>query len=61
MVGDRDIIKSEHAIEIFKHLPKGQLCILPGGNHGAPRNKSEVFNQIADRFLSEQFNYTLKK
>ena len=53
MVGDRDFIRNEHAIEMFKHLPKGQLCIMPGGNHGAPRNEPKIFNEIANRFLSE--------
>jgi pimeloyl-ACP methyl ester carboxylesterase len=57
MVGDRDIIKNEHAVEIFNNLPKGQLCILPGGNHGAPRNQPKIFNEIAFRFLSEPYTY----
>lgn len=60
VVGDRDIIKNEHAVEMFNHLPKGQLCIMPGGNHNAPQNNPEIFNQLANRFLSEPFNYTKK-
>jgi len=61
MVGDRDIIKNEHAVEIFNNLPKGQLCIMPGLNHGAPRNNPIIFNEIANRFLTEKFDYTRKK
>ncbi|MCR8666202.1 alpha/beta hydrolase [Aestuariibaculum sp. M13] len=61
MVGDRDIIKNEHAVEIFNNLPKGQLCIMPGINHGAPRNNPIIFNEIANRFLTEQFDYTQRK
>jgi pimeloyl-ACP methyl ester carboxylesterase len=61
MVGDRDIIKNEHAVEIFNNLPKGQLCIMPGLNHGAPRNNPIIFNQIANIFLTEKFDYTIKK
>jgi pimeloyl-ACP methyl ester carboxylesterase len=57
MVGDRDIIKNEHAVEIFNNLPKGQLCIMPGINHGAPQNNPVIFNEIANRFLSEPFKY----
>jgi pimeloyl-ACP methyl ester carboxylesterase len=60
MVGDRDIIKNEHAVEIFNNLPKGQLCIMPGINHGAPRNNPEIFNEIANRFFSVPFDYILK-
>ena len=61
MVGDRDIIKNEHAVEIFNNLPKGQLCIMPGMNHGAPRNKPKIFNEIVNRFLSEKFDYERRK
>ncbi|MFI0431223.1 alpha/beta fold hydrolase [Mariniflexile sp. HMF6888] len=61
MVGDRDIIKNEHAVEIFNNLPIGQLCIMPGINHGAPRNNPIIFNEIANRFLTEKFDYTIKK
>ncbi len=61
MVGDRDIIKNEHAVEMFNDLIKGQLCIMPGINHGAPRNNPEIFNRIVYRFLTEPFNYTSKK
>ncbi len=61
MVGDRDIIKNEHAVEMFNNLSKRQLCIMPGINHGAPRNNPIIFNEIANRFLSEPFDYTLKK
>lgn len=37
MVGDRAIIRNEHAVEMFNNLPKSQLRIMPGLNHGAPR------------------------
>ena len=57
MVGDRDIIKNEHAVEIYNNLNKGQLCIMPGLTHVAPRNNPEIFNAIAERFLSEPFEY----
>jgi pimeloyl-ACP methyl ester carboxylesterase len=34
IIGDRDIVCSEHAIEIFRLLPHARLSILPG-IHGA--------------------------
>lgn len=61
MVGDRDIIKNEHAVEIFNNLPKGQLCILPGIDHSAPQNNPLIFNEIASRFLIDYFDYSTKK
>ncbi|WP_367771156.1 alpha/beta hydrolase [Flavobacterium sp. WC2421] len=57
MVGDRDIIKNEHAVEIYNNLPKGQLCIMPGMGHNAPQNNPILFNEIANRFLTEPFDY----
>lgn len=58
MIGDRDIIRNEHAIEIFNNIPKSQLCIMPGTNHGAPRNNTAVFNKIATNFLQKTFDYS---
>jgi len=33
VIGDRDIIKPEHAVELTRLIPKSRLLILPG-NHG---------------------------
>ncbi|OSY87382.1 hypothetical protein WH52_11785 [Tenacibaculum holothuriorum] len=57
MIGDRDIIKNEHAVEIFDNIKKSQLCIMPGTNHGAPRNNAKMFNEIANIFLTNKFDY----
>ncbi|WP_299162199.1 alpha/beta hydrolase [uncultured Tenacibaculum sp.] len=58
MIGDRDIIKNEHAVEMYNNIPKAQLCIMPGRNHGAPRNDSKIFNDIANTFYSNTYDYT---
>ena len=55
IAGDRDIIKNEHAVEMFNHIPKAQLCIIPGATHGAPETIPEIFNEIVNRFLTEPF------
>ncbi|CAL2086280.1 alpha/beta fold hydrolase [Tenacibaculum dicentrarchi] len=60
-IGDRDIIKNEHAVEIFNNLPKAQLCIMPGANHGIPRNNATFFNEIAFKFLNNTFDYSMDK
>ncbi|WP_418649726.1 alpha/beta fold hydrolase [Tenacibaculum aestuariivivum] len=60
-IGDRDIIKNEHAVEIFNNISKAQLCIMPGANHGIPRNNSTFFNAIADKFLTNKFDYSTDK
>ncbi|WP_233883852.1 alpha/beta fold hydrolase [Tenacibaculum piscium] len=61
IIGDRDIIKNQHAVEIFDNISKAQLCILPGANHGIPRNNSEMFNTISHHFLTQKFDYSNDK
>ena len=33
MIGDRDVVKPEHAIELSRLIPQSRLLMLPGG-HG---------------------------
>ncbi len=35
IVGDRDIVTLEHAVEMFRTLPDAQLCVVPNAGHGA--------------------------
>jgi len=35
LIGDRDVVRPEHAVETFRLLPHGQLAILPGTDHMA--------------------------
>jgi len=34
IVGDRDIVTPEHAVEMFRTIPDAQLCVVPRGGHG---------------------------
>ncbi len=51
--GDRDMIRLEHSIEMYRSLKKGQLCIYPHMGHGMPELKSEMLSRIAIDFLKE--------
>lgn len=55
VAGDEDIIKNKHSLEIYEHIPKAQLCIMPGETHFAPASNPVLFNEIANKFLSEPF------
>lgn len=55
MSGDRDIIHLSHIIEIFRAIPRSQLCVMPGSTHGALRQNAKVFNDILYRFFSQPF------
>jgi pimeloyl-ACP methyl ester carboxylesterase len=54
MVGDHDIIRPEHTMEIYQHLPHGQLCILPGSSHNTFFRRPEWVNPIVLSFLAEK-------
>lgn len=55
MAGDEDIIKNKHTLEIYENIPKAQLSIMPGETHFAPASNPVLFNEIANKFLSEPF------
>jgi pimeloyl-ACP methyl ester carboxylesterase len=33
VIGDHDIVRREHAMEMFRLLPNAQLAVLPGTDH----------------------------
>jgi pimeloyl-ACP methyl ester carboxylesterase len=34
IVGDRDIVTPEHAVEMFRTIPGARLCVVPNAGHG---------------------------
>lgn len=34
IIGDRDIVTPEHAVELFRAIPGAQLCVVPNAGHG---------------------------
>ena len=55
MTSDDDIIKPRHILEIYEHIPQAQLFIMPGATHFMIRDEHELFNMMAERFLSQPF------
>jgi pimeloyl-ACP methyl ester carboxylesterase len=31
--GDRDVVRAEHSVEMYRLIPNAQLAIIPGGDH----------------------------
>jgi hypothetical protein len=62
VVGDRDIVRPEHAAELARLIPEGRLLILPAG-HGdylgeavaapADTRQTEVTAQLIEQFLGD--------
>jgi pimeloyl-ACP methyl ester carboxylesterase len=53
MAGDHDAVPLEHALEIYRALPRGQLCILPASGHQTMQERSDEFNRLSRAFLEE--------
>ncbi|HSE41942.1 MAG TPA: alpha/beta hydrolase, partial [Acidobacteriota bacterium] len=49
--GDRDIVRPEHAVSMYRLLPKAELSILPGTDHMAVVNRADLIIPIVESFL----------
>jgi pimeloyl-ACP methyl ester carboxylesterase len=55
LAGDHDLIRDTHTLDIFHHLPNGQLCIFPDATHMIPYQRSADFNAVIHRFFRQPF------
>jgi pimeloyl-ACP methyl ester carboxylesterase len=53
---DRDLIKEEHTLFIYKNISKANLCIFPNEKHRVSRLKPQLFNETVDRYFAEPFH-----
>jgi pimeloyl-ACP methyl ester carboxylesterase len=51
LVGDADVIRPEHAVELFRMLPSAQLAILPGTDHMQVTSRTEWLVPMIGGFL----------
>lgn len=51
VVGDNDMIKHEHSLQLYRNLQNAQLAIIPGTTHGLLKEKPELVNKIILDFL----------
>lgn len=51
MIGDADIVRPEHAVELFRLLPHAQLAVLPGTDHGMRLDRPEWLLSMLTAFL----------
>lgn len=55
LAGDHDVIRDEHTLEIFHHIPNGQLCIFQDATHMIPYDEPARFNAAVERFFRTPF------
>jgi pimeloyl-ACP methyl ester carboxylesterase len=55
LAADHDIIRDEHTVEIYHHIPNGQLAIFPNATHMVPFDDPALFNATVERFFRAPF------
>lgn len=52
MVAD-DEVRLEHALAVYRSIPKAELAVVPGTSHGLLTQKPELCNRLIRSFLVE--------
>jgi pimeloyl-ACP methyl ester carboxylesterase len=52
MIGDADIVRPEHAVEMFRLHQHAQLSVLPGASHFAPMERPDWIVSMIRAFLN---------
>jgi pimeloyl-ACP methyl ester carboxylesterase len=55
LASDHDIIRDEHTVEIYHHIPNSQLAIFPNATHMIPFDDPALFNFTVERFFRTPF------
>jgi pimeloyl-ACP methyl ester carboxylesterase len=55
LASDHDMIRDEHTLEIYHHIPNSQLCIFPNATHMIPYDNPELFDATVERFFRTPF------
>jgi pimeloyl-ACP methyl ester carboxylesterase len=54
MIGDDDQVRLEHAIELYRSLPRGEFAVVPGTSHGLLVEKPDLCNLLITEFLTKE-------
>ena len=55
LASDHDVIRDEHTVDIFQHIPNSQLAIFPNATHMIPFDDPATFNATIERFFRTPF------
>jgi len=55
LASDHDVIDDHHTVDIYQHLPSGQLAIFPNATHAIPYDDPVLFNATIERFFRTPF------
>lgn len=54
--GDHDMISIDHTVQIFRHIPRAALWVVPQSGHGTLIDQRDEFNRVVDDFFSRPFH-----
>lgn len=54
LAGDRDMIRHEHSIAMFRALRRGRLALIPGASHSLLKEKPALVNAVLLDFFQEK-------
>jgi pimeloyl-ACP methyl ester carboxylesterase len=54
MAGDADVVRPEHAVELFRLLPHAQVALLPGTDHMTLMTRAEWIVPMVNAFLDSR-------
>jgi len=55
LASDHDLIRDEHTLAIYHHIPNSQLAIFPNATHMIPFDDPATFNATVARFFRTPF------
>jgi pimeloyl-ACP methyl ester carboxylesterase len=55
LASDHDVIRDEHTVAIYRHIPNGELAIFPNATHMVPYDDPASFNATVERFFRTPF------
>lgn len=52
LIGDNDGVSIEHAAQMLRSIPKAELAVIPGADHGVIFDKPDIVNRLILDFLA---------
>ena len=54
IAGDRDMIKIEHTVSLYKAIPNASLFIVPSTSHGAMEENPDIVRPVVSNFINSK-------
>ena len=56
VAGDHDVIRLDHTVQIYRHIPRAYLWIVPDSGHGTLIEHADAFNRKVRWFFSTPYH-----